>query len=469
MDSRIRTIHEQLKSGQITCKQLVKSKLDLLRSNSHNTVNFLLERKALKMADEVDGKIARGEEIALLEGIPFGVKDVFLLKGEKASASSDMLKNYESPYTATAIAKLIAAGAIPVAKENCDAFGHGSTSENTIFGPVLNARDKSLVAGGSSGGSAVNVALGHTLFSIGGDTGGSVRQPAGYNGIYGLKPTYGRISRYGLMAYASSTDCVGPFAATPEDLRIVLNAMSGRDEKDLTTYESEPVSAETLSKSSSFAGAKVGYYKSFIESDAIDSDIKREFLELVKTLKSNGVEVRELDFFEGELLVSAYYAIAMAETASNLARLDGTGYGARSDADSLKEGYLLTRSKNFSGETKRRIVGGNQVLSRGYSDAVYLKANIIRRCVEESFERDFSQVSIIISPVSPVKIPKVGESMSNPLAMYLSDAYTVGFSLGGVPVLTMPAALESGLQITAAKGKEETIFRFVNFLNSILP
>jgi aspartyl-tRNA(Asn)/glutamyl-tRNA(Gln) amidotransferase subunit A len=468
MDSRIRKIHEQLKSGRITSKELIKSKLDLLRANTHNTVNYLLEDLAVKLAEKVDEKLSRGEEIGLLEGIPFGVKDVFLIKGEYASASSRMLKDYVSPYTATAVSRLMDAGAIPVVKENCDCFGHGSTSENSVFGPVKNARNPELVAGGSSGGSAVNVALGYTIFSIGGDTGGSVRQPAGYNGIYGIKPTYGRVSRYGLMAYASSTDCVGALAATPEDIRIVLNAISGRDFYDPTTFESEPVSEGSVVEYYDFAGTEIGYYKSFIENDALDPEIRTQFYDLIEKLKNKGIKVRELDFYDGRLLVSAYYTIAMAETASNLARLDGTNYGARREGKNLKEGYQITRSENFTQETQRRIVGGNQVLSHGYSESVYLRANQIRRKIEESFEKELSAVSLIISPVSPVRIPKIGDTLNDPLAMYLSDAYTVGFSLGGLPVLTTPVALESGLQITAAKRGEELILKFANYLNTIL-
>lgn len=232
-------------SKEITCTALVQEKLDLLKQNSHNTVNALLDDIALDLAKNVDDKIAKGEKIGLLEGIPFGIKDVYMLQGTYTTASSNLLKKYKSSYTATAIQKLLDAGAIPLVKENCDSFGHGSSSENTIFGAVKNAVNPDLVGGGSSGGSAVNVAKDYTVFSIGGDTGGSIRQPAGYNKVYGLKPTYGRISRYGLMAYASSTDCVGPIAKSIEDIKIVLNEISGKDVKDQTTYTSELISDET--------------------------------------------------------------------------------------------------------------------------------------------------------------------------------------------------------------------------------
>ncbi len=467
MDSQIRTIHEQLKSGQITCKALIKSKLDLLGCNTHNTVNYLLAEQALEMAEKVDAKISLGEEIGLLEGIPFGIKDVFMQKGVKSTASSNMLSNYNSPYNATAIDKLINAGAIPVVRENCDSFGHGSTSENTIFGPVLNAVDTSLSAGGSSGGSAVNVALGNTVFSIGGDTGGSVRQPAGYNRIYGLKPTYGRISRYGLMAYASSTDCVGPLATSEEDIRILLNVMSGYDPKDMTSSDYDPVPESVTKGDGSINGMKIGYYKSFIESDAVDKKTGEQFKAFINSLKEMGAELYELDFMESQLVVSVYYVIAMAETASNLARLDGTTYGKREQGRSLKDGYAVTRSMNFTEESKRRIVGGNQVLSHGYSDAIYIKANKLRSQICDNFKKDFEKVSIIISPVTPSPVPTIGCSLDNPLAMYLSDAYTVGFSLGALPTLSAPYGVESGVQITARHGAESDILEFSSILRRI--
>ncbi|MFI0492420.1 amidase, partial [Flavobacterium sp.] len=332
MDSQIKKLHQQLVSKQITCTALVQEKLDLLKQNTYNSVNSLLDTLALDLAAKVDAKIANGETIGLLEGIPFGIKDVYMLQGTYATASSELLKNYKSPYTATAIQKLLDAGAIPLVKENCDSFGHGSSSENTIFGAVKNAVDPALVAGGSSGGSAVNVAKEYTTFSIGGDTGGSIRQPAGYNHIYGFKPTYGRISRFGLMAYASSTDCVGPLAKSIEDIRIVLNVMSGKDPKDQTSIPSTEISEEAIATS---AVKTVGYFKNFIENDAIDAQIKADFLATIEKLKAKGIAVKELDFFKSDILVSTYYTLAMAETASNLSRLDGTNYGNRIEAENL--------------------------------------------------------------------------------------------------------------------------------------
>ncbi len=465
MDSQIKKIHQQLVSKQITCTALVQEKLEVLKQNTYNSVNSLLDTLALELAAKVDAKIANGETIGLLEGIPFGIKDVYMLQGTYATASSDLLKNYKSPYTATAIQKLLDAGAIPLVKENCDSFGHGSSSENTIFGAVKNAINPELVAGGSSGGSAVNVAKEYTAFSIGGDTGGSIRQPAGYNHIYGFKPTYGRISRFGLMAYASSTDCVGPLAKSIEDIRIVLNVMSGKDPKDQTSIPSTEISEDAIATS---AVKTIGYFKNFIESDAIDTKIKADFLATIEKLKAKGIAVKELDFFKSDILVSTYYTLAMAETASNLSRLDGTNYGNRIEAENLIETYAVTRSENFSEETKRRIVGGNQVLSQGFSDEIYLKGLALRDQISENFSKDFKEVDIILSPVTPSTPPKIGDSLKDPLAMYLSDAYTVGFSLGQLPTLTVPQGTSTGLQITAAKNNDELVLKFANFLKNTI-
>ena len=466
MESQIHKIHQQLMNKEITCTKLVQDRLDLLKANTYNTVNSLLEEQALDLANKVDAKIAKGETIGLLEGIPFGIKDVYMVQGTYTTASSDLLKNYKSAYTATAIQKLLDAGAIPLVKENCDSFGHGSSSENTIFGAVKNALNPDLVGGGSSGGSAVNVAKEYTVFSIGGDTGGSIRQPAGYNNVYGFKPTYGRISRFGLMAYASSTDCVGPIAKSTEDIRIVLNVMSGKDVKDQTTFHSESISKESTLKTDNIK--TVGYFKNFVDSDAIEAQVKGDFLASIEKIKSKGIKVKELDFFESDTLVSTYYTLAMAETASNLSRLDGTNYGDRIEGKNLKDTYAITRSKNFSEESKRRIVGGNQVLSQGFSDEIYLKGLNLRDQIADNFEKDFKEVDIILSPVTPSTPPKIGDSLKDPLAMYLSDAYTVGFSLGQLPTLTVPKGTSTGLQISAAQKNDELVLQFANFLNDLI-
>ena len=467
MDSIINTIHRDLASGKRSCFDLVQEKLSLLSANTHNSVNLLLDEYALAQAKKVDEKIQSGQPVELLEGIPFGIKDVILLQNSIATGSSDFLKQYNSPYTATAVQKLIDAGAIPIVKENCDCFGHGSTSENTVFGSVHNANDANRVAGGSSGGSAVNVAKGYTAFSIGGDTGGSIRQPAGYNQIYGLKPTYGRVSRYGAMAYASSTDCIGPLASTLEDIRILLNTMSGKDVKDQTTYASSLIPETVFDPDYIQKEMVVGYYRSFIDNVYLDDAIKNDFQKMLNSLYAKGIKVKPLDFFETRVLVSMFYVLTMAETASNLARLDGCLYGARAKSSSIRDSYMKTRSENFTQETKRRIIGGNQVLSRGYEEDIYIKARMLRNSLVDSFNADFKEVDIILSPLSTTLPPAIGSSLDNPLAMYLSDAFTVGFSLGGLPTLTVPFFTPTGIQITANKNQEDRILNFANVLKQI--
>lgn len=465
MASEIKKIHQLLSSKKITCTQLIQQKLNDLTPNTHHTVNYLLNDLALDLAAKVDAKIAKGEQIGILEGVPFGVKDVFLLEGYPTTASANFLKNYTAPYTATAVQKLLDAGAIPIVKENGDSFGHGSTSENTVFNPVKNALDENLVAGGSSGGSAVNVAKNFTTFSIGGDTGGSVRQPAAYNKIYGYKPTYGLVSRYGLIAYTSSTDCVGPLAASVEDIEIVLNVIKGKDVQDQNTYESTAIEGNIKINP---ATTTLAYYADFIENKGLDPEIKADFLALIERLKAAGFTIKALPFKNADTLVATYYVLAMAETASNLARLDGTMYGERVDAEQLKDVYALTRSENFTAESKRRIVGGNQVLSQGHSDEIYLKATALRKQIIADFEASFKETTLILSPVTPTKAPKIGDSLKDPLAMYLSDIYTIGFSLGELPTLTSPVGTATGIQITAAKKQDALILSFAKFLNEII-
>ena len=353
-------------------------------------------------------------------------------------------------------------------KENCDAFGHGSTNENSVFGAPKNAHDKTIVAGGSSGGSAVNVAKNYTTFSLGGDTGGSIRLPAGYNKVFGLKPTYGKISRFGIMAYASSTDCVGHFANSLEDIVSVLNVMKGADYHDQTSFESQDISFDEIKKELNPKDFPIGYYQTFINNPDLNPQLKDEFLNTIELLKNQGFPIIPLDFFDAELLVSVYYILVMAETASNLSRIDGTNFGVRSESKNLKEGYAETRSLHFSEETKRRIVGGNQVLSQGFSEEIYNKAKQIRKEIEKHFSEDFNQVKLILSPVSTDFPKKIGENTKNPLSMYLSDAYTVGFSLGGLPTLTVPFGTSIGLQISADKNQEESIFKLANHLENSL-
>ena len=447
MKSIIREIHQKLVSRQNTCREIVLEKIALLRNNEYNSVNLLLEEYATDLADKVDEKIKNGKSIGLLEGIPFGINDTILLQGYVSSGSSDFLKNYTAPYTATVINKLIEAGAIPIVKENGDSFGHGNRS-----------------------GSVVNVAKGNTVFSISNDSGGSIRKPDINDSVFSLKPTYGRCSRYGVMANVSSTDCVAPIASTLEDIRILINVMSGKDINDHTTYSTAPISDNIFETKKLNEKITIGYYKSFVENKHLETSIKEAFLKMIETISNQGFKVIPLDFFDPDILVSTYYVLAMAETASNLARLDGSVFGMRkrsvSGLDPNSSGSYI-RSEYFSDETKRRIIGGNQLLSFEYDEDVYQKAKTIKNQIIESFNNDFEKVNIILSPVSTTLPPSFGQSSDNPFSSYFSDAFTVGFSLGGLPTLTAPLFTQTGVQITANKNQEDLILAFANHLKEI--
>ncbi len=448
--SEILKIHERYLDWTLTCVQLIKEKLALAKKNEKNSCVLVFEKEAIDRAKLVDEKIQKKEKLLPLEGIPFGAKDTFLVKGTVATGAAPILEDYTAPYTATVIQKCLDAGAILVCKENCDAFGHGSSTENTFWGATKNAHDDSLVAWGSSGGGAVNVASGVTTFSIGEDTGGSIRQPAGYNKIYGLNVSYGRVSRYGCMAYASSLDTVGPFARSTEDIRIVLDVIAGKDAKDPTTLEYKDMDVLLKRPYGDLRGLTFGYYTSFLESEALDPDIKKWFITFLKKIEKSGAKVEQLDFFDDELLVATYYTIAMAETSSNLSRIDGVKYGARKEkkGSSLQDIYLDSRDTWFSPETKRRIVVWNQVLSQGFADKYYQKALLGRKQIQEKFSQDFKKVDYILSPMTPISVPKIGEVMDDPVAMYMSDVYSVCFSLGGLPTLALPLATVTGIQIS---------------------
>ena len=462
MNSVIRDLHRQLVSGKCTCREIVEGKLSLLRDNEYHSSNLILEESALAQAALVDEKIKTGQTIGLLEGIPFGLKDVILFQGSAATGSSGFLKNYTAPYTATVITKLVNAGAIPVVKENCDSFGHGCTGENSVFDAVLNAHDKSRVAGGSSAGSAVNVAKGYTAFSIGADAGGSI--PAGYNRIYGLKPTYGRVSRYGVMASGSPTDSVIPMAPALEDIRIIINEISGKDVRDQITCSSDPVPNHIFESKLNLEQVTVGYYKPFVENKDLDSTIKSAFQKLLETLSKQGIRVIPLDFFDTDILVSTYFVLAMAVTSSSLARLDGVVYGERSACKNVWDGYLMTRSENLSDETKRRITGGIQALSRGYDEDVYLKAWIMRNRILDAVNSDFEKVDLMLSPASLTLPPVVGQKQDDPLSTYRSEAFSACYSMTGVPILTTPLFTPTGIQVAARKNREDLILSFAHYL-----
>ncbi len=444
MDSMIKTIHRDLAAGKVSCKDLVQEKMALLSANPYNSVNLLLEEAVLAQAKQVDEKIKAGHPIGLLEGIPFGISDVLLLQNSITTGSSVFLKQYVAPYTATAVQKLINAGAIPIVKEKGDSFGHGAISESTQYSKATN------------GDSAMNVAKGLTTFSIGGDTDGAIRQSAGSNKIYGMKPTYGRISRCGLIANASSTDCIGTLTTSLEDIRILLNTMSGKDPKDPTTYASTPIPETVFNPEFPEKEIVAGYYKSFIDNDFIDDVTKNDFQRMLDILSAKGIKIKPLDFFDVSVLTSVFYVLTMAETASNFARFDGCLYGARAISSSNKDCYKKTRAENFSANTKEWIIGGIKALSRGYDEDMYLKATQLRHAILAHLDSDFQNVNILLSPVTTT----CRDAARHVSTLCLSPT----FSLGGLPTLTTPA----GIQITANKNREDIILHFANTLKQLL-
>ena len=422
----------------------------------YNVFNFLNEEGALKKAREIDAKIARGEKVGKLAGVPYALKDNFLSPEGETTASAHILQGLVSPITATAVAKLEAEGAIMVGRTNLDAFAHGSSTENSYFGPTLNSHDRERVAGGSSGGSAVAVALDIVEFATGTDTGGSIRQPASFNGVYGLKPTYGCISRYGVVAMASSTDCIGFFTKSTEDMNLLMEIASGKDSKDLTTLE------DFYNNSEIKKVKKVGIIKEF-DNESVDPEIRKALKDKCKLLKSKGYEIVELDMPALKYALAAYYIIVPAEVASNLSRYDGVRYGFRSESSkSLNELYANTRDEGFMPENKRRIMIGNFVLSSGFYDAYFLKAAKVRTLIVKEYENAFSKCDFILTPVSPNPAFKLGEKIDDPVAMYLEDLMSVSLNLAGVPGLAIPAGetsdgLPIGLQFVGPRRSDKNL------------
>lgn len=418
---------------------------------------------AIKKAEAIDRKIAQGEPVGRLAGVPYALKDNFLSPEGETTASALILEGFQSPVTATAVRKLEAEGAIMIGRTNLDAFAHGSSTENSYYGPTKNSKDTTRVAGGSSGGSAVAVALDIVPFALGTDTGGSIRQPASFNGIYGLKPTYGAISRYGVVAMASSTDCIGFFAREAMDLDLLMGVVAGQDKNDMTTLpnfyaESE---AKTIKK--------VGIIKDF-DNEAVDSEIRAALQQKIETLKHQGCEIVELDMPALKYALAAYYIIVPAEVSSNLSRHDGIRYGYRSTkSQNLSELYENTRNEGFMPENKRRIMIGNFVLSSGFYDAYYLKAAKARTLIINEYAKAFEQCDVLLTPVAPNPAFKLGEKVNDPVAMYLEDVMSVPLNLAGLPGLTIPvcktnSGLDLGLQLVGPRRSERTLINFAKTL-----
>lgn len=445
MTSLINEIVNNIKSGQTTARAEVERALRAAQDNDE--LHALLETfndEALRRADEIDAKVKRGEQVGRLAGVPYVAKDNFLTTIGHTTAAAKILENFESPIGATAIERLHNEDAILIGKANLDAFAHGGSTENSAFGPTHNAVDFERVSGGSSGGSAVAVAAGIVPFALGSDTGGSIRQPGSFNGVVGYKPTYGMISRYGVVAMASSTDVVGPLTRTVEDAELVSDILAGQDGHDSTVHDNyfQPMT------DSSQRSYTIGVIKDFM-GDGVDADVVNQTQAVINRLEQAGHTVRQVSLPMAKYALAIYYIVVPAELSSNLARYDGVRYGVRSDkAKSLDDVYGLSRSAGFMPENKRRIMIGSYVLSSGYFDAYYLKAQKARTLLINEFNKLFDECDFLVCPTAPTPAFKLGENTSDPLKMYLADAMTVPASLAGLPAISVPCGeSDSGLPI----------------------
>ena len=419
--------------------------------------------RAMAKAAEMDVLAAKGEELPRLGGVPMGIKDVMVTKGIRSTAGSKILGNYVPPYDCTAVARLEAAGAVILGKLNCDEFAMGSSNENSAWKPVHNPRDLSRVPGGSSGGSAAAVAADMAVAALGSDTGGSIRQPASFCGVVGLMPTYGRVSRYGLIAFASSLDHIGPLTKTVKDAATVLRTIAGRDPMDSTSAE-VPVPDYVAELEKPVHGLKIGMAKEYL-GEGLDGEVRKAIEAAIQKLAKQGCEIIEVSLPHTKYAIPTYYIVATAEASSNLARFDGVRYGYRTkDSRTLSEMYRRSRDQGFGAEVKRRIMLGTYALSAGYYDAYYLKAQRVRTLLTRDFEEAFKKVDAIVAPVSPTAAFKLGEKVDDPLAMYLADIYTVTADLAGIPGISVPCGetkenLPIGLQILARHFDESTMLR----------
>jgi aspartyl-tRNA(Asn)/glutamyl-tRNA(Gln) amidotransferase subunit A len=423
----------------------------------------LCEDRAFAQAARIDEMAAAGEPLPPLAGVPVAIKDVMVTRGVRTTAASKILENFIPPYDCTAVARLEAAGAVMLGKLNCDEFAMGSSTENSAYRPVRNPRDKTRVPGGSSGGSAAAVAAGMAVATLGSDTGGSIRQPASFCGVVGLKPTYGRVSRYGLIAFASSLDHIGPFANSVKDAALVLRTIAGHDPMDSTSAD-VPVPDYVAEMEKPVRGLRVGVAQEYFGS-GLDSDVKAAVAAAIQKLASLGCEIVPVSLPHTEYAIPAYYVVATAEASANLARYDGVRYGFRArGARTLGEMYRATRDGGFGMEVKRRIMLGTYALSAGYYDAYYLKAQKVRTLLTRDFDEAFTKVDVIAAPTAPTPAFKLGEKVDDPLAMYLADIYTVTANLAGIPGISVPCGesregLPIGLQILGKHFDEATVLR----------
>jgi len=461
----IKETHNHLINGDFTACELAQACLDNIRPE----LNIFIEvfDDFLKQAEEADKKIKKGE-VTLLTGIPVAIKNNILIKGKRTTAGSKILENYKSVYDATVIKKLKKAGAIFIGGTNMDEFAMGSSTENSAYGVTKNPHDETRVPGGSSGGSAVAVATGTALVALGTDTGGSIRQPASFCGVVGMKSTYGAVSRCGAIAMGSSLDQISPLGKSVEDVQIVFDIIKGDDKMDSTTIPDEVYSneQEILDKKLISSTLTIGVPQGFVEK-GIDEDVLLNFKESIEKLKSLGYQIKEIDLPNLEYALAVYYIIMPAEVSTNLARYDGVRYGFLKEGENLLEDYLKTKGKGFGKEARRRIMLGTYVLSAGYHDAYYNKAVVLRGLIKKDLGKAFEGVDAIITPTSPTPAFKLGEKSTDPLQMYLTDIFTVSANVVGIPAISVPSGfterkgkkLPLGLQIMTPDMQEELMFK----------
>lgn len=463
-------IQKDLYDGKITCATLVEHYLSKIKENAHlNAFVEIYESEAHQKAKEIDQKI-KLNKAGKLAGLVFGIKDLLCYQDHRVSASSKILEGYESPITSTAVEILLAEDAIVIGRQNCDEFGMGSSNENSNHGVTHNALGENNVSGGSSGGSAVAVQAGLCLASLGTDTGGSVRQPASFCGVVGIKPTYSRVSRWGLLAYASSFDCIGVLTPDISDAELILNTISGPDAKDATSSREPIKSSNSVDKKA----WKIAYLDAGLSSKAVQDEVKDSFRDTLDKLKSDGHQVNAVQFEYEEYLLPTYYILTMAEASTNLSRYDGVHYGRRSEnTDGIEALYKNSRTEGFGDEVRRRIMLGTYVLSAEYHDAYFKKAQQLRRLIKEETTNLLSEYDIIISPTSPTTAFKIGEHQKSPLEKYMADVFTVQASVAGIPAISIPAGkdqngLPIGLQIMGDTFREDKIFAFSKYVKTLL-
>lgn len=436
----IKEIHKGLINKEFSAFEIAKDFLGKIKKEDKKINSFIsiTEDLALNQAKKIDEILASGKEVSVLAGIPAAIKDNILVKGEKCTAASKILENYTASYSATCVKKLAEKGVVILGKTNLDEFAMGSSTENSAFGATKNPIDLARVPGGSSGGSAAAVVANFCPFALGSDTGGSIRLPASFCGAVGLKPTYGAVSRFGLIAFASSLDQIGPIAKTAEDIEIIFDAISGKDELDSTS-----ASFENKNQKVEIKNLTIGIPKEYFIG-GIDKEVEQIIKNAIKKFEDSGARIEEISLPGTKYAVAVYYLIAVSEASANLARFDGIKYGLSKKAKDLIDVYFETRNFGFGKEVKRRIVLGTYALSAGYYDAYYLKAQKARTLIAEDFHRSFEKVDAIFSPVSPTPAFKIGEKIGDPLLMYLSDIFTVSANLAGLPAISIPAGATSG-------------------------